>query len=186
MNSARLFVLSVLARRGPMHGYQIQQEAKRDRTDLWADIKPGSLYNALRRMADEALVEVVRTERVGNPPARTVYAITGRGREELIELRNSALRDVRVPPDPVDLALQFTADLSSAELTVAIEVRRKILAAHLAILEQEGRAAGPYLTGLEPMLFEHNLVRVRAEIAWHDELLASLPALLVTPNTAPH
>ncbi|HJP77025.1 MAG TPA: PadR family transcriptional regulator [Pseudonocardiaceae bacterium] len=180
MNSARLFVLSVLARRGPMHGYQIQQEAKRDRTDLWTDIKPGSLYNALRRMAEEALVEVVRTERVGNPPARTVYAITQLGREELIEQRNTALRDVRVSPDPVDLALQFTSDLSIDDLTAAIEVRRKALVAHLAMLEQEGRTAGPYLTGLEPMLFEHNLVRVRAELAWHDELLKNLPTLLST------
>lgn len=178
MNSARLFILSVLARRGPMHGYQIRQEARRDRTDLWTDIKPGSIYNALRRMAGEKLVEVVRTEREGNPPERTVYAITDQGREELIGQRDAALRDVRVRPDPVDLALQYTSDLTVNELASAIDARRLALGAQLAMLEQERRTAGPHLTGLEPMLFEHNLVRLRAEIAWHDELLNQLPTLL--------
>jgi DNA-binding PadR family transcriptional regulator len=161
-----------------MHGYQIRQEARRDRTDLWTDIKPGSLYNALRRMADEALVEVVRTERVGNPPERTVYAITDLGREELVSQRDEALRDVRVRPDPVDLALQCAMNLPADELAAAVKVRRQTLAAQLSMLEQEGRTASAYLTGLEPMLFEHNLVRVRAEIAWHDELLERLPDLL--------
>lgn len=174
MNSTRLFALSVLARRGPMHGYQIRQEARRDRTELWTDIKPGSLYNALHRMAGEQLVRVVRTEREGNPPERTVYEITSEGRQELAEQRDAALRDARIRPDPVDLALQYTPDLGPEELATAIHARRQALAAHLAMLERERRQAGPYLTGLEPMLFEHNLVRVRAEIEWHDRLLGSL------------
>jgi len=46
------------------------------RTDLWTDIKPGSLYNVLHRMEKEGFVEVVRIEREGNPPERTVYGIT--------------------------------------------------------------------------------------------------------------
>ncbi|RBQ20675.1 PadR family transcriptional regulator [Spongiactinospora rosea] len=180
MNSARLFVLSILARRGPMHGYQIRQEAKLDRTELWTDIKPGSLYNVLHRMEQVNFVEVVRTERGGggNSPERTVYAITDEGRAELLIQRDAALRDVRVRPDPVDLALQYVPDLSEQELRDAIDARRQALLANLAMMQQEHRTARPYLTGLEPMLFEHNLARLRAEIAWHEALLEELPTLL--------
>lgn len=178
MNSTRLFALSALARGGPMHGYQIQQAAKADRTELWTDIKPGSLYNALHRMADEGLLEVVRTEREGNPPARTIYGITPAGRQELIAQRNASLREVGIRPDPVDLALQYTSDLAEEELTGAIGVRRQVLAAHLAVLEQELALAAPYLVGLEAMTFDHSLTRLRAELSWHDALLEALPKLL--------
>jgi DNA-binding PadR family transcriptional regulator len=185
VNSTRLFALSALARGGPMHGYQIRRAAKVDRTELWTDVKPGSLYGALHRMAGEGLVEVVRTEREGNPPERTVYAITTAGRAELTAQRDAALRDVRLRPDPVDLALQYTPDLAEEELTAAIAARRGLLAAQLALLEQERQTAAPHLTGLEPVTFDHSLVRLRAELAWHDALLEQLPKLLSAPDTEP-
>jgi DNA-binding PadR family transcriptional regulator len=83
MNSTRLFILGSLTRRGPMHGHQIRRAAQVDRTELWADVKPGSLYGALHRMAAEGVIEAVRTEREGNLPARTIYAITEEGLGEL-------------------------------------------------------------------------------------------------------
>src|SRR4051794_39065488 len=112
MNSTRLFALSALARGGQMHGYQIRRAAQLDRTELWTDVKPGSLYNVLRRLADEGRVEVVRTEKADNPPKRTVYTTTADGRRELVKQRDRAVREVGLLPDPVDLALQYTPDLS--------------------------------------------------------------------------
>jgi len=186
VNSTRLFALSALARGGPMHGYQIRRAARLDRTELWTEVKPGSLYGALHRMAGEGLVEVVRTEREGNPPERTVYAITPAGRHELIAQRDAALREVMVRPDPVDLALQYTLDLAEDELVAVIAARRDALAARLVMLEQERQKAGPHLVGLEPMTFEHTLVRLRAELAWHEELLEQLPTLQLDLVTPPH
>lgn len=183
VNGTRLFTLSALARGGPMHGYEIRRAAKLDRTELWTDVKPGSLYNALHRMAGEGLVEVVRTERAGNPPERTVYAITDQGRQELIAQRDSALRQVRLRPDPVDLALQYTPDLTEADLTAALQVRRDAVATLLAQFEQERQNAGPYLVGLEPITFEHSLLRLRAELAWHDAVLEALPMALTSEST---
>src|SRR5215469_2379693 len=116
MNSTRLFVLGALARGGAMYGHQIRRAAQLDRTELWTDIKQGSLYGALHRMAAEGVIEVVRTEQAGNMPARTVYAITPTGREELVALRDEALRQTRLRPDPVDLALQNAQDMPEQEL----------------------------------------------------------------------
>lgn len=160
-----------------MHGHQIRREAQIDRTELWADVKPGSLYGALHRLVAEGAIEVVRTEQSGGP-ARTVYAITTVGRQELAAQRDQALRETRLRPDPVDLALHYTTDLAEEELRALISDRRAALAAELATWEHERERVQQYLHGLEPMTFAHTAVRLRAEIDWHDQLLDQLPKLL--------
>ena len=83
MSAIRVFILGTLAPSGPLHGHQIRQEAQADHTELWADVRVGSLYGALKRLASEGLVREVRTERVGNRPERTVYEITPEGQRAL-------------------------------------------------------------------------------------------------------
>lgn len=175
MNSTRLFVLGALSRGGPMYGHQIRRAAQVDRTELWTDVKPGSLYGALHRLAAEGVIDEVRTERQGNLPARTVYAITQAGREELGAHRDEALRDTRLRPDPVDLALQNCDDLAEEEVQAAIEARRQALSAQLTSWRQLWDQASPHLRGLEPLAAEHGRYRLEAELAWHDKLLAELP-----------
>ncbi len=178
MNSVRLFVLGSLTRGGPMHGHHIRRAAQIDRTELWADVKPGSLYGALHRMEAEGVVTALRTEQEGNRPARTVYAITPEGRAELAAHRDAALRDVTLRPDPVDLALQYTTDLSPEALRDVLEDRRRARAAELASWIRLRAQADPYLTPLEKLTFRHTLLRLEAEVTWHDELLAELPSLV--------
>ncbi|MGS2646031.1 helix-turn-helix transcriptional regulator [Streptosporangium sp. LJ11] len=188
MSSTRLFILGALARRGPMHGHQIRQSAQTDRTELWTDIKVGSLYGALHRMEAEGVIETVRTEQQGNLPARTVYAITEDGGLELESLREAALRDTRLRPDPVDLALQLSSDMGEGELRAVIEDRHRKLTAELQTWQRLREAATPHLRGLEPLGFDHTLVRLRAEITWHETLLDELPRLLGaggSPGTPP-
>ena len=185
MNMMRLFILGTLARGGPMHGHQIRRAAQTDRTELWADVKPGSLYGALHRMEAEETVKTVRTEQEGKRPARTVYEITEAGRGELAAHRDEALREARIAPDPVDLALQFTGDLSEGALRSALEARRGSLASQLASWRQVRESADPYLGEMEKMTFGHTMGRLEAEIAWHDELLERLSALMAAGSGTP-
>jgi DNA-binding PadR family transcriptional regulator len=175
MNSTRLFVLGSLARLGPMHGHQIRRTAQVDRTELWTDIKPGSLYGALHRMADEGLIAPVKTEQEGNLPARTIYEITEAGREELEAHRDEALRITKLTSDPVDLALQYTVDMTPESVRAAITCRRQAFAAQVSEWQHLQQRADPHLTALERLGFRHRILRLEAEIAWHDEVLALLP-----------
>jgi DNA-binding PadR family transcriptional regulator len=177
MNSTRLFVLGMLARGGPMHGHQMRRAAQIDRTELWADVKPGSLYGALHRMEAEGVVSALRTEQEGKRPARTIYEITAKGRAELMAHRDEALRHSPLRPDPVDLGLQFIGDLSQADLRAIVEERRQAIAAELASWQRLRAVADPYLTEMDKMTFCHTLLRLETELTWHDELLAQLPRL---------
>jgi DNA-binding PadR family transcriptional regulator len=160
-----------------MHGHQIRRNAEQDRTDRWTDFTVGSLYGALKRMAAEGVIEVHATERDGNLPARTIYAITDQGRDELVSLRAEALSDVRLRADPIDLALQYSDDMSTDELRRIVDERRLAIAGELDSWRDLLEYASPHLKGLEPVIVRHTQVRLEAELAWHEELLASLEGL---------
>jgi DNA-binding PadR family transcriptional regulator len=171
----RLFVLGALAKDGPMHGHQIRRAAQVDRTELWTDIKPGSLYGALHRMADEGLIVPVKTEQEGRLPARTIYEITETGRAELEAHRDEALRSTKLSNDPVDLALQNIDDLAPESVRAVVTNRRRAYAAQVAEWQLLQQQADPHISDIERMGFRHRILRLEAELAWHDEVLAALP-----------
>jgi DNA-binding PadR family transcriptional regulator len=171
VNPTRLFVLGALARHGPMYGHQIRRDARLDRTELWSEVKPGSLYLALHKLEAEALIEPVRTEQRGNLPARTVYAITAEGRRELRVLRAEALREVALRPDPVDLALAVSADLDEDALRGFIADRREALAGRMASLARERDQRWPDQTAADDLIMEHLIARIETELRWHDTVL---------------
>jgi DNA-binding PadR family transcriptional regulator len=192
MNPTRLFVLGALARHGPMYGHQIRRHARMDRADLWSEVRPGSLYGALHRLAAEGLIEPVRTEQSGNLPARTVYAITAEGQRELRALRAEALSEVGLRPDPVDLALVMSADLDEDVLRGYVEDRIRALDSQLASYAHQGERAWPDQTVADDLVVEHARLRIEAERAWHrivldrvGKLTAISPAADTGPGTAP-
>jgi DNA-binding PadR family transcriptional regulator len=172
--ATRLFLLAELARRRVSHGHELRREAQIGRAELWTDIGIGAIYSTLRRMADEGLIEPVRSERDGNMPERTVYAITAEGHRELVVLRDRFLRDVHVPADPFDLAFSVSGDLPAEDLRAAIEDRIGTLQSRIASLEHQRAAAAGHLDQRDQLLFEHLLARLRTEVHWHRQIVSDL------------
>ena len=100
MNLTRLMALGVLARSGPSHGHHIRRVADVTNVGEWGGVSVGALYRELRAMEREGLVEAARTEKVGNRPERTVYAITAEGQLELTTLREQAIRPLGLGARP--------------------------------------------------------------------------------------
>ena len=109
---------------------------------MWSEVQPGSLYGALHRLAAEGLIEPLRTEQDGQLPARTVYGITAEGHRELRALRAEALQEIRLQPDPVDLALAMSGDVSEDTLRGYVEDRVRALSARASQLSISETAAG--------------------------------------------
>ncbi len=175
MSSIRVFILGTLATSGPLHGHQIRAQAQTDRTELWADVQVGSLYGALKRLANEGLVREVRTERVGNRPERTVYEITPDGRRALSTVRDQALRQLAHHNDPFDLALAQSRDLAEEDLTRIVANRLAGLRVEEASLRHRTETADIYLNEAERMVMRHLVERAAAEVRWHEELLDRMP-----------
>jgi len=177
VNPTRLFVLGALAKHGPMYGHQLRRDARLDRTQQWSEVRPGSLYSALHRMAAEGLIEPVRTEQKGQLPARTVYAITAEGQRELRVLRTEALREVRLQPDPVDLALAMSTDMDEEVLRGYLEDRMQVLSAQASVFEHQRDRCWPDQTVADDLVLEHARRRIQAEIDWHQLVLDQLGKL---------
>jgi DNA-binding PadR family transcriptional regulator len=178
MNLTRLMALGILARSGPSHGHQIRRVA--DLTDVaeWGGVSVGALYRELRAMEREGLVEATRTEKVGNRPERTVYAITDEGRLELVALREQAIKpSLASGPDPLGVALLFAADgLDRADLGRTLRARRDMLAIWVAEVsaQREDLIAKGHLDVLAAAVMRRGILHMEAEISWHDELDATL------------
>jgi DNA-binding PadR family transcriptional regulator len=175
-NSTRLFILGTLLGSGPMHGHQIRREAQLNRTELWTEVQVGALYGALHRLEAEGLIAAVRSEQQGRYPERTVYAITDEGRREFSALRSIYLRDAALRSDPFDLALSLSSDLPTDELRNTIQDRIQTLAAAAQSLGHQYDEARHWLTPRESAIFRHLAVRLEAELAWHRELLLTVPS----------
>jgi len=177
MNLTRLMALGVLARNGPSHGHHIRRVADVTNVGEWGGVSVGALYRELRAMEREGLVAATRTEKVGNRPERTVYAITAEGQLELTTLREQAIRPTGSGPDPLGVALLFAADgMATEELRRDLRARREMLAiaARQIAADREQLLAKGFLDTLAAAVMRRAILGVEAEIAWHDELDAAL------------
>ncbi|MFE7406243.1 PadR family transcriptional regulator [Isoptericola sp. NPDC057559] len=178
MSTIRLFVLDSLARRGAMHGHQMRALADEEHVDQWTDITVGSLYGALKRLEADGLIEAVRTEREGNYPERRVLGITAAGRAALSRLHAATLSEVGLRPDPVDLAVARPQPDTLDDLPDVVAARLAALRDALDHHDQHRAQIDRYLTVAERLSVSHTTDRLRAEITFHERLLASVPEIV--------
>ncbi|MGA1835804.1 PadR family transcriptional regulator [Herbiconiux sp. 11R-BC] len=178
MSSIRLFILDALDKRGDMHGHQLRLLAEEEHVQFWTDITVGSLYGAIKRLANEGLIVEVRTEREGGYPERQVYAVSASGRAALAVLREQGLADISFRPDPFDLAITRLDPERLDELGAALGQRLATLSTRLTEQQERNRRADPYLTLAERWALQHREDRLTAEIRSHERLLDSLPDII--------
>src|SRR5262245_33119915 len=141
MSVTRLLILGVLVRSNqPIHGYDIRRELELWNAEQWANVAYGSIYFALNKMADEALVETAGTGQVGKRPARTEYVITTRGKQEFERLLREYWWQVKPTLDPFQVAITFMDLMPRDELLAALRHRADQLRAALAAWDWQSAA----------------------------------------------
>ena len=103
-SSTRLLILGCVRIFQPVHGYFIRRELLSWRVDDWASVHPGSIYHALRALADQGLLDEVRTDADGARPPRTSYRLTSEGEAMYGVLLRDSLSD---PDDPIAFTEQI-------------------------------------------------------------------------------
>lgn len=124
MPATRLLLLGTVRLFQPVHGYFVRRELMGWHADAWANLNPGSVYNGLRTLTREGMLEEVGTEAQGGRPARTTYRLTGDGESEFLMVLRNALWGVRsFEPAELMAAWSFAWALKRDEVIAALEHR---------------------------------------------------------------
>lgn len=182
--------LSLLCERD-MHPYEMYQLLISRAEDRVVKVRPGSLYHAVDRLQAAGYVRATGTERDGNRPERTTYAITDTGRTALDERLTQMLR---IPADEypafplaVSQAHNLSADTVVQLLTARLarlEAQREFFRSGRTLIEHRNVPRRYWLD----LTYQHAMVD--AQIAWVRQLVTEIESGQLdwqeqTPDAAP-
>jgi DNA-binding PadR family transcriptional regulator len=125
-NLLALAVLSYLMQR-PMHPYELSRTLRDNGDDRSIKFNHGSLYMVVQQLQKAGYVTAQETNREGQRPERTIYALTDAGRDELREwLRGLLGEPVHEYPSFV-AALSLIAALPPSEVVPLLRHRLQLL-----------------------------------------------------------
>jgi DNA-binding PadR family transcriptional regulator len=172
---AELYILGVL-HRGDFHPYEIKRRLTQAMIECFTDVDTGTLYYAVRQLAESGMLSEVAQERVARGGVRTVYRITERGRERFRELLHEQFAAEGGTAESLYGPMLFLhlADLRlvAAALRVRIE-RAKARQAELRSLRKQWADALP--TGSR-LLMDHMEEQCRLDLRWLQKVLKEIEA----------
>lgn len=162
------YILGLLMRYGPQHGYRIRQIMEEEIADF-ARIKLPTIYYHLEKLLEKGCVSAVE-ERDGNRPEKTVYRITDEGRRYFLLLLHRLMNEEYCSELPYDGVLYFSEHTQEGEIRAGLERRKEDLEHRLAELEAH-RSASMRLVPPEGrrgagLIFSHHLAHLQAELEW--------------------
>jgi DNA-binding PadR family transcriptional regulator len=180
LSATRLLVLGVVRMYGRAHGYQVRRELLGWSADKWANVQPGSIYHALKKMHSEGLLEQVDVEPGQAGPDRTAYRLTADGEQEYQVLLSKALSDHSLNHPDLSAGISLMTTFPRARVINLLRHRR-------VHLEAEQRQAAMMLEEVKASMElgtpEHvgELYRLwggitDASLAWLEGLIARLEA----------
>lgn len=173
MSATRLLVLGAIRVMQPVHGYDVRRELLTWRIEELTNVKPGSIYSAIRTLEKDGCVAVHTRESEESRPERTTYVLTGEGEKEFqLRLRESWWT-VTSATEPLIPALCLMLFLPREELIGALQARLGVLAGQLESTGFTRRSIRDGATGADGEIPEHVreildyvAAKVRAEIDW--------------------
>ncbi|WBB70983.1 PadR family transcriptional regulator [Micromonospora sp. WMMD812] len=163
-----MMILGLVKWMQPVHGYDVRRELLSWNADKWANVQPGSIYHALRKLTEEGLLRAVATEQVGGRPARTTYEVTPKGDDEFETLLRGFWWKVQEVPDPFVAAFSFLPAMPREEAAAALRNRATQLGAGVEWLRAS--LESDWVRDTKPVhvawMFELWSARAEAEIAW--------------------
>lgn len=173
----RLVILGAVYQFQPVHGYFLRRELSTWHVDEWANIQPGSIYNALRSLEQDGYVVESGTESEGKRPARTTYTISPTGEVELHRMLRDTLWNVEAFDTKAVMTIaSFMFILSRQEVIAGLKHRiSKIDAIVLANgFHIEDTLASDTTPKYVREIFDLSSARLRAEQQWAQQLVERL------------
>lgn len=174
MSSAtRMLVLGAIRILQPVHGYDVRRELLTWRLEEVANVKPGSIYGAIRTLAKDRCIAVHSVDSGDSRPERTRYVITGEGDKEFQGMLRAAWWTVTAPTEPLIPALCLMTFMARDELVRALQARMGRLEGEVDSTAFSRRSIREGATGANGEVPDHvreildfRTAHLRAELDW--------------------
>ncbi len=171
-----LYILGLLQRFGPQHGYQIKKTIAEQLSDF-TQIKLPTIYYHLEKMETDGLL-LASSEKPGSRPEKTVYSITDKGIKAFRDMLNGLLDFDYRPTFPSDSVFYFSEYLKISDITVQlaayIEKLKKIIAAIQHHKNETLQFVPHEFKAMVNIIFNHHECHYQAELGWAIETLNDL------------
>lgn len=166
-----LYILGLLLRFGPQHGYQIKKLMEEQLEDF-TQIKLPTVYYHLEKMENEGLITAYR-DKQGARPEKTVYQITDSGGDKFKVLLMQTLDMKYRPHFEMDAAFYFSDHLDKKELSEGLRGHIENLKKSLSIITQHRDETMKYIPNEYKtsacIIFDHHIRHYQAELAWAEQ-----------------
>ncbi len=171
-----LYVLGLLIRYGPQHGYQLKKTITEELEDF-TRIKLPAIYYHLEGMAKGGLLSA-SCEKQENRPEKTVYAITPKGRKAFDNLLAKLLKTQYRPSFDNDAIIFFSNEIPPEAVFLALQNEQQSLRASIETMNRHKQETLPFIPEeAQPMveiIFSHHEHHYQAELDWVEQTLAKL------------
>jgi len=173
-----LYILGLLMRFGPQHGYQIRKTIGDELSDF-TQIKLSVIYYHLEKMEKEGLLHATR-EKTSGRPEKTRYSVTGKGKAAFRRFLDDLLQIDYHPTFASDGLFYFSDALSPSSIRQGLERHIDSMQGAIGRIRAHKAASLPHIPeGARKatlIIFSHHERHYEAEIAWAEEALKTLEA----------
>ncbi|MGH3788135.1 MAG: PadR family transcriptional regulator [Pseudonocardiaceae bacterium] len=170
-NLLALAVLSYLTQR-PMHPYELGRTLRDNGDARSIKFNHGSLYMVVQQLTKAGFITELETNREGQRPERTVYALTAAGRHELRDWLRELIEVPQHEYPHFVAALSLIAALPPSEVLTLLRRRREHLAERRAeICAMTDDALGKGVPGLFLVEEEYRLALLETEFVFIERFI---------------
>lgn len=171
-----LYILGLLQRFGPQHGYHIKKLIAEQLADF-TQIKLPTIYYHLEKMKADGLL-TANNEKPGSRPEKTIYMITDKGKKAFQDMLAGMLEFEYRITFPVDGVFFFSDYLETTEITKHLRIYIEKLEKALSALQKHKQETLQFIPNemkiMAGIIFSHHEHHYQAEMDWAIESLNNM------------
>lgn len=171
-----LYILGLLLRFGPQHGYQIKKLIEEQLADF-TQIKLPTVYYHLEKMQGSGLL-IAHSDKQGARPEKTVYHVGEAGEKQFKELLLQTLDIQYRPSFEIDGTFYFSDYLTDQDLLNSLARHADKLRHTLDILAEHREDSLSHIPQFMQIsagiIFAHHIMHYQTELAWAEDSMKKI------------
>lgn len=170
------YILGLLLRYGPRHGYKLMQMME-ERISDFAKIKLPTIYYHLKKLDEQGYI-IKSIDQDGNRPEKYIYTITEKGKKYYHTLYSKLLDEEYSPEFAIDGVLFYSDKSDKSELINTLKRKKDQAAMKIDKVTSHKESSMKFIPDKDKiyaeLIFEHHICHLKAEYSWLEKVIKGL------------